>query len=341
MTSITIFDVAARAGVAVRTVSRVISNAPNVSVRMRERVFAAASDLGFVPSIHARALRGSRSMTIGLLFDRVLFQRLGSYAAEVLSGALLACREHGYHLAIEEIDTDHEDLQQHVNDQLRSLRMDGCIVASPTCDKTGLLDSLDAIDIPYARINPMIEPDRSFCVVVDDWAAARAMTLYLWELGHRRIGFIKGPPHHGSALRRFEGFQQALRDVYAFSDANISIEEGDFSFQSGLQIGMALLSCADRPTAVFASNDDMAAGLIGAATQLHLSVPRDVSVVGFDDSAIATSIWPSLTTVHQPTSDMARTAIGQVAAALAGKHALHRIELPFEIIVRGSADSPR
>jgi len=179
-------------------------------------------------------------------------------------------------------------------------------------------------------------------VAIDDVAAARDMTEYLIAAGHKRIGFIIGAEHHVAAERRLEGFRAAMK-AHRLPVPKTAVVQGRFTYRSGMEAAEELLSVNPRPTAIFASNDDMAAGVIATAQRLGLHVPEDLSVVGFDDTAIATTIWPQLTTVRQPISTMAETAVDLLATyanqpdpASAGRAQL----LDVEIVERATVAPP-
>lgn len=298
----TINDVARQAGVSIKTVSRVMNREPNVREETRAKVMAVAEALHYRPSQSARSLAGSRSFLIGLLFDNPS----AAYVSDVQLGAVARCRESGRHLVIEPVDTSAPDLPRLVREACRALRLDGVILTPPVCDDARVLETLEALAMPYVRLAPQREPDRSACVSMDDRAAAAEMTRSLIALGHTDIGFIIGHPDHGASDQRRQGFVEAM------ATAGLAVRpermvQGRFSFRSGFDAGEALLG-DDRPTAIFASNDDMALGVMAAAHRRGLDVPRDVSIAGFDDTPAAQSVWPLLSTVAQPIAAMAATA---------------------------------
>jgi LacI family transcriptional regulator len=332
----TIKDVASAAGVSAMTVSRVLNAEPNVRPATRERVQSAIRDLNYRPNLSARNLARANAYFIGLLYDNPS----AGYISELLIGALNRCRASGYHLVLESCDAAGADWSNQIADMLRTSNFDGIIMPPPVCDHADVLAAVDAAGIPYVRIAPDTDLDRAPCILTDDRAAARRMTDYLIELGHTRIGFVLGPQEHGASRERHAGFLEGLSAHGLESEPEL-IAEGAFTYKSGLEAAEKLLSLADRPTAIFASNDDMAVAVIALAHKHALDVPRDLTVVGFDDTQTATAIWPQLTTVRQPISDMSSAAIELLASHLDGDAgALARREIRSEIVVRDSSAAP-
>ncbi|NBC34964.1 substrate-binding domain-containing protein [Novosphingobium sp. FSY-8] len=328
----TMTDVARVAGVSIKSVSRVINNEPHVSQRLREKVEAAIAELDYVPDTAARSLAGARSFTIGVLFDNPS----PNYTMKVLAGAYRACIDNQYHLRIDTLDSfvPEADLRRQVDQILRHSRCDGFILTPPLSDAKVLLDMLEARGVAYSRIAPMLDVDRSMAVMIDDTAAAAAVADLFWARGHRRIGIINGPNTHGAAVNRRRGFMERLLQL----DPAILVSEanGGFSFEGGIAAGHELLAARRYPTAIFAANDDSAAGVIVACSQLGLKVPSDVSICGFDDSWIAKSVWPYLTTVHQPIDMMAQYAAQMVLSRVSLNETQRLRQLDFELILRDS-----
>lgn len=295
----TITDVAKHAGVSMKTVSRVLNGEPNVSLKTKEKVEAAASALNYSPNFAARGLASSRSYLIALLSDIPS----PGYIMGIQQGAAKACREKGYHLVVQPLDMTDSTLMQNVDGLLRRLPVDGVILTSPLCDSERIIARLIELKIPYVPIAPTRSHAGVPIVCMDDVKASKEMTETLISLGHKNIGFIKGPEAHSASHLRFRGFKQAM------SDAGLSInpdwvEQGAFTFKSGVEASEVILNKDSRPSAIFASNDDMAAGVISVANRLGYSLPQDLSVCGFDDTPLAKIISPQLTTVQQPIQDM-------------------------------------
>ena len=336
--SVSIKDVAARAGVSPKTVSRVINGESHVRPEVRAIVQRVVSELDYRPNAFARSLSSSRSYLLGLFID----DPSSGYAADVQRGALMRCRDRSYHLVVEPIDFSAADWATLVTDSVVALRLDGAILTPPTCDRAELLDILDAQGLPYVRVSPRDDVARSGFVWMDDAAAARQMTEHLLALGHRNIGFLRGDPEHSVSQRRWEGFQAAMAQAGIAPRARWTAQ-GDFSFLSGLVTAERMLGAADRPTAIFASNDDMALGVLMAAAKLGIVVPDGLSIAGFDDAPTSRAAWPQLTTIRQPKAEMAAAAVDvlvdpryrrQMAAEA------YRMLLPFDVIVRGSTAPP-
>lgn len=331
----TMQDVAEMAGVSIKSVSRVINREPHVSAKLRAKVDAAIAVLDYVPDLAARSLAGARSFEIGVLMG----QMGPSYNSQVLAGAYRACIEHQHHLRIDTLPHDGggADMAGHLERILRGSRCDGFVVVPPYCEMPEVLDMLDARKIRYSLISPPSEQVRTLGVRMDDAVAARQVAELFWRHGHRRIGLVTGRSGHRAAVIRREGFLDRLRE---FDPAIVVAEsDGAFMFDKGIEAGLDLLSRPDRPTAIFALNDDSAAGVIAACNQLGLKVPAQVSVAGFDDSWVARSVWPHLTTVRQPVEEMAYLAASLLLERQVADFDTQLITLGFELIERESTGS--
>jgi LacI family transcriptional regulator len=334
----TIYDVASQAGVSIKTVSRVMNAEPNVRDETRARVQAAAAALNYHPNLSARSLAGSRSYLIAVIVDAKLTldhwrsERGSDYLSRIQLGAIAPCREAGYHLLIELIDHDRAQVRQELESMLGALKPDGVILTPPSADDPIVLACLRDAATPYVRLGPESEDDGGLDLRLDDKAASRAMTEYLAGLGHRRIGFIEGDRRYGSSRSRREGFLEAMA---ALGLEPAGIGAGDYTYESGYACAEALLGGGARPTAIFASNDDMAQGCIAAAMALGLDVPNDMSVAGFDDSSLARFSRPPLTTLRQPIVEMAalaaRALIEGTARARCGEVATARLHTPAAV----------
>jgi LacI family transcriptional regulator len=330
--SITIIDVAREAGVSVRTVSRVLNGAVYVSLKNRQAVQAVIDRMKFVPSASARGLPGARSYTIGLVFEKLC----ATYMLEIHLAAAEACRRHGYRLTIEQLSTEALSSVEAAKAAVANLGIDGAIVLAPSCDNLVLLEALEANQIAYTRISPAAELGRSPAVTMDEISATQAMVRHLVELGHSHIGFIVGNMVHGSAHQRLEAFWAAVADL-SLDREKIQVAQGSYSYDSGLAAAHSLLIRPQRPTAIFASNDTMAAGVIAAAAMQGLVTPRDLSVCGFDDAPVSRHIWPTLTTIRQPLAEMARAAAEQL---LDPRSHPRLMAFDFELVERASTTVP-
>ncbi len=332
--SATIKDVASLAGVSAMTVSRVLNAEPNVRPATRERVLEAIRELNYRPNISARSLAKAQTFFIGLLYDNPS----AAYISELLIGALDRCRREGYHLVLENCGSTNTEWEKGVEALLATSNFDGIIIPPPVCDYPSVLDALEAAEMPYVRMAPNRDRERSPFVCTDDRDAARRMTEYLIDLGHNRIGFIRGHPEHGVTQHRFQGFSDGMQARGLYVDKTL-IADGQFTYKSGMDGASHLLDRPEPPTAIFACNDDMAAAVIASAHRFNLRVPEDLTVVGFDDTQTATAIWPQLTTVRQPISEMASGAVELLAQILNDEDdgAPRSAEYRCEVIVRDSS----
>jgi LacI family transcriptional regulator len=331
-------DVAKAAGVSQKTVSRVLNNEPHVQDAVRDKVRRAAQVLGYVPSASARALRSKRSYTLHL----VIHNNQSTYIHAVQAGALQACQKEGYQLAVTLIDEGRLDEKGFVaaafDRLLTRARPDGIILVAPLTNHLGAEEILARRGIPAVRIGPNDFEGRSgLTLKVDEQRAAHELTLRLIAQGHRRIGFVRGREDQNASHERFAGFASAMKMAGLALETQL-IVPGDFQFEGGFAAGQRLLAHDNPPSAVFASNDDMASGVLAAAHQMRVNVPEDLSIVGFDNADFASKLWPALTTVQQPL-----LALGEEA----GRALLSRKDgdqwcgeaniLPYRIIERGSA----
>ncbi|MEO7277594.1 MAG: LacI family DNA-binding transcriptional regulator [Sphingomicrobium sp.] len=336
----TIEDVAHAAGVSAMTVSRVVNQVKNVRESTRAAVLEAIELLNYQPNTAARSLAAGQATHIGLLYANPS----ASYLAQFLIGALHAARSAGVHLVIESCESEDADEQAEVTRRFATSDVEGVILPPPLSESQPIMAELDAMGIPIVTVAMGAPRDNSLNVRIDDRAAAYEMTRYLLDLGHRDIGFIKGHPNHVASTDRYAGFCDALTESGLDCDS-APAEQGYFSYRSGLTAGERLLARARRPTAIFASNDDMAAATVSVAHRLGLIVPDDLSIVGFDDTALATSVWPELTTVKQPIAAMAEAALELLIADLrgnrggAGRTFTERV-LSHAMIIRESAARP-
>ncbi len=335
----TIEDVARHAGVSPMTVSRVINGEANVREHTRDRVAKAIQELGYAPNPAARSLASARTMRIGMLYSNPS----AAYLSEFLLGSLDQCSRSAIQLSVEKCEP--EVVEDQAVDRLIATRVDGVLLPPPLCDSKAIADRLQSAGIPTVAVASG-KPMESLCAIrIDDFRAAQAMTRHIIGLGHRRIGFIKGHPNQTASARRHEGYVEALRENGIPVSADLVVQ-GYFTYHSGLDAAERLLNLKEPPTAIFASNDDMAAAVIAVAHRRGLDVPRDLTVCGFDDTALATTVWPPLTTIRQPVSDMAREAVAMLAREINRKAAgrpfkpIHDLT-EFQLIRRQSDAHPR
>lgn len=297
---VTIHDVARYAGVSSMTVSRVMTGKRHVSEAMRERVNAAIAELDYSPNLTARSF--SSAVRVGAIYSNPSSSNLGTF----LMGAFRQSGESGCQFLIEPGGTEKEAIEG--LHRLIEARIGGVILPPPLCDSEAILELAARSDVLSLAFATAIPREGVSAIIVDDYKGAYDMTRYLISLGHRAIGFIQGDPKHSPSQRREQGYRAAM------AGASLMIHDdwiapGLFTYRSGLDAARQLLNSKQRPTAVFASNDDMAAAVIAVAHGLGLKLPDDLSIAGFDDAQIASTIWPELTTIRQPISDMASRAV--------------------------------
>ncbi|ESQ88696.1 LacI family DNA-binding transcriptional regulator [Asticcacaulis benevestitus] len=335
MTHLTIMELAKRAQVSMKTISRVINKESGVGAKKRAEIEALIESLGFVPNAAARAMASSRSYLIGLLMHQT---NNHYYPHELQIGAMRACRQRGYHLTVEETRNYEEGGLEGFRKRLLAARFDGIVLTPPVTEDVGLMALLEQLKLPYVRIAPVSDYERSSYVYMDDEAAGYEMTCYLIDRGHSEIAFLDNILGLASSDQRRSGY------VRAMNEAGFTIRpEWSGHRLSYLSTRMEeverLILLDTRPTAIFASADFLAFGAIAAAYKNGLTVPKDISIVGFDNSPGCESVWPPLTTVHQPIADMAETAtyllLDQFGGDLARPQKRGQ-KLPYHLVVRAS-----
>lgn len=299
----TINDVARLAAVSKKTVSRVINNSPLLNEETRERVEKVIKQLGYVPNPQARALALRRNSLIGLIHNNPNAQTV----INVQQGILDALHDTDFGLVVRPLDRTSPGMLEDLRSFLERQRLFGIIIMPPLSENDALARLCDELGVRYTRMGSAELDDPDHLVASNDRGAVRDAVTYLIEQGHQRIGLIEGPHGFRSAAERRLGFEDALRAARIKLPRSL-IAEGSYTFESGAQAGNLLLDLVPPPTAIFASNDEMAAGVLNAARQRGLDVPQDLSIVGFDDTAIAAHIWPPLTTIRWPTISMGRSA---------------------------------
>ncbi|MES1985833.1 MAG: LacI family DNA-binding transcriptional regulator [Pseudomonadota bacterium] len=336
----TINDVAKHAGVSPMTVSRVINDEQTVRPTTREKVKASIAALNYSPSVAARSLAGGEETRIGLLYSNPS----SSYLSEFLMGSLDQAARSGVHLVVEKFGDDMSVAA--VMQQLKSGRISGIILPPPLCDSQEMLDALAKAAIPAVAVATGRAPSDMLAVSIDDFQAAYEMTQHLITLGHSRIGFIKGNPNLSASDRRFEGYRAALTEAGIADDPSLCAQ-GYFTYRSGLDAAETILDRPNRPSAIFASNDDMAAATVAVAHRRGMDVPSDLTVCGFDDTPLATTIWPELTTIHQPIGEMSRVAVEMLVREMRGRPkpgadtAETHVMLDYSLVRRQSDAAPR
>lgn len=342
--TVTIEHVASAAGVSRQTVSRVINNGPNVKPAVRERILQAIEQLGYVPNLAARRMGGARSYLILAINDR---QRtihnwqagLGNdWVDQMLCGGMLTCEDRGYHMLFELVDTAHDQAVRQVERAIAALRPDGVMLTAPHSENVALSQLLERRGIPYGRIGAAPRPD-GINVYMNDAAAASAAVRHLVDLGHRRIAFISGSADYAASDARLGGYRAAL-DACCIAPVDDYVEHGDFSFASGVSAMNRLLALTSRPTAVIASNDEMAFAALHAADAHGIAVPDGLSVISFDDTPGVRFSVPPLTAIRQPIADLTASLCSRLIDAANGAPQIGNHELPFELVVRKTTAAP-
>ncbi|MCW4455215.1 LacI family DNA-binding transcriptional regulator [Flavobacterium sp. MXW15] len=309
----TIGEVAALAKVSPMTVSRVVNGNGNVRDATRERVLRAVEKLGYTPNLAASALAAAQNTRIALIYTNPS----GAYLSDLLVGVLHGAARAAVQLVIDSWDElDAEGERRAARTLARSVA--GVILPPPLCESREVVYELVRAGIPVVAIAGERFHEAISCVHIDDFRAAREMTEYLIGLGHTRIGYIKGDPNQIASQRRFEGFQAALAGAGIALDRHL-VQQGYYTYRSALEPAEKLLARRRPPTAIFASNDDMAAAAVSVAHRRGLDVPGDLSVVGFDDTSAATRVWPELTTIRQPLGAMADSALDHLLRSIRSK----------------------
>lgn len=313
----TIDDVAAHAGVARATVSRVLNNGPNVRQEVRDKVQAAVKELDYKVNVQARHLASGSGRQIALIHATNTESEPNSYYHSGLElGAMRGCAERGYSLVTYTANPEGEGERERILELARSGNHDGLILTPPFADDLNLIKAISRTGCPIVCVSagPQAQQIAPW-VGIDDAAAGEAIGDFLVRLGHRRFAYIDGPADHVSAGLRLKGFQAALAKVGIKREA-VAHYRGNFTFRSGVDIGQQILCKPDRPSALVCANDDMAAGALLAAHKLALRIPEDISITGFDDTPVSEIVWPPLTTVHQPIRLLGTRAVERLIGAI-------------------------
>ena len=337
--AVTIKHVAAEAGVSLQTVSRVINRESGVRPEMAARVQGAIDRLGYVPSIAAQRMGGSRSYLIVALNDRERTiadwrTRQGTdWIDQMLLGSMLTCAEHGYRMIVELVDTHSDHIERELLAAIAALQPDGVILTPPHSENPLILRLLEAQKISFARIGSL-RGGAGFSLTMDDERAARIATEHLIALGHRRIGFIAGLSEYELSGWRVDGWRHAMRVAGLADDL---LARGDFTYASGQAAAVCLLDAGDPPTAIVASNDQMSLATLEACRDRGIIVPRDLSLISFDNTPIVRFTHPPLTAIDQPIADVASRAVQLIIAELAGHEAPPQpIVVPAKLVLRNS-----
>ena len=341
--AVTIKHVAERAGVSLQTVSRVINDGPNVRPVMRDRVQAAIDELGYVPSIAAQRMSGSRSYLILAINDRERTiadwqsREGGDWVDQMLLGGMLTCAEHGYRLIFELVDTHSDHVERELAAALAALRPDGVVLTPPHSDNPLICKLLAEHNIPFARIGS-IGADVGIPITMDDEGSARAATEHLIALGHRTIGFIAGSSEYALSNWRISGWRDAMSA--AGLSTNALLARGDFGYESGLTAAKELLDAKVRPTAIIASSDQMTLAALNAARLAGLEVPRDLSLISFDNTPAVRFAQPALTAIDQPIAATVARAVELLIETVKTGHRPGEVVIVSGGLVERSSTAP-
>jgi LacI family transcriptional regulator len=332
----TINDIARLANVSKKTVSRVINESPFVREETRSRINEIIRSTGFSPDPQARGLAFRRSYLIGLVYDNPN----APYVINVQEGALAALRKVGYELVVHPCDRTSPEFLNDIRQLVSRQKLDGMVILPPVSENPMLAELLRDLHCPYIRIISATLDDPGNLVQSMDRQSAAEVAEHLAKLGHTRIAMIIGPATYRSSQERLEGFSEALAERgLALSPDYIA--QGLYTFESGAACAEMLLSRTPRPTAIFAGNDETAAGVYRTAYLRGLRIPHDLTIIGFDDSPLASRLCPSLTTMHQPIRDMGRMAAEKLIAKISRTGPVSQATTVFpHLVVRESSGRP-
>ena len=343
--AVTIKHVAADAGVSLQTVSRVVNKDSGVRPEMMQRVQASIDKLGYVPSIAAQRMGGSRSYLILALNDRE--RTIADWRArqgtdwfdQMMLGGMLTCAEHGYRLIVELVDTHSDHIERELLAAIAALQPDGVILTPPHSGNPLIINLLEAQGISFARIGSLTDGP-GIRLIMDDTRAARIATEHLLELGHRRIGFIAGPDEYELSAWRVDGWRGAMDAAGLATDG--LLVQGDFSHASGGVAASKLLALPEPPTAIIASNDQMTLATLELARERGLTVPDDLSLISFDDTPIIRLAHPPLTAIVQPIAEVTAQAVNLIIADLTNGATIPTpVRVPASMILRYSTSPGR
>ncbi|MBL8552536.1 MAG: LacI family DNA-binding transcriptional regulator [Hyphomonadaceae bacterium] len=309
----TINDIARLANVSKKTVSRVLNNSPFVREETRRHISAIMNEMGYVPDPQARGLAFRRSFLIGMIYDNPNAQ----FVVGMQQGVLDGLRGAGYELVLHPCNRLSKTLIEEVMGFVERQKLYGVVLLPPVCENDRLTQMLEERGCHYVRVASALLDAPSRLVLSTDRAVAADAARHLADLGHTRIAMIAGPPGYRSRKERRDGFVDGLRSR-GLDLAPDYVVDGAYTYESGVEGARALLSRKPRPTAIFASNDEMAAGVYQVAREMQLAIPRDLSIVGFDDTPMSARLAPPLTTVRWPIAEMGRAAAEKLLAAEAG-----------------------
>lgn len=322
----TIKSVAEMAGVSIKTVSRVINKEGTVKPDTLKRVEEAITALKYTPNKAARDLASKGASVLGYVYDNPN----AYYIIDMQKGILDVCRKNNFELLIHPCDASSKDIAKELVDMVDTAKLAGLILSPPLSEMPDVLRELDDNNINYVRI---LSGDGAFdsslpYVLVNDFKAAFDITQHLIKQGHTHIAFIAGDEIHKSTIERFNGYKAALKDANIPFDESLVIK-GTYSFETGVKSAETILAMSSHPSAVFACNDEIAAGTLFGARMKGVDVPNDLAIAGFENSPFSRQTFPPLTTASQPTNEIAQHAAASLIQFLRAKKA----KLPHENLV--------
>ncbi len=331
-----ILDVARRAGVSPATVSRVTNGRSTVANHLAKRVWQAIEELGYTPNPQARALVSGRSRVLGLLISEIT----NPFFPELMQSFEDVAGEHDFEVLVGSTNYNRERARIFVR-RLVQRRVEGVAVMTFRAE-SHFLDELIAEDIPVVTIDVSAKASRSLVLEVDYAQGIDEAVQHLALLGHRRIGFASGPMPHLTNVRRKDAFLRSVKKI-GLPAANTPIFVGEHTFEGGTQAALHFLQMEPRPTAIVCSNDMMAVGVLRVMAERNIRVPREMSVIGFDDIHLAEFVNPPLTSVRMSRQDLARAAFKGLEQLwtddTSGSHS--PIRVATSLVVRQSTDSPK
>jgi LacI family transcriptional regulator, galactose operon repressor len=329
----TLKDVIKVAQVSLRTASRVINNDPTVGPTARNKVLKAIETLDYKPNMAARGLRSKTSFMIGVAYDNPN----AHYIVDLQNSILESCEAFGYGLQIIPCRSDSANFSDELCETVKRSRLAGLVLTPPISEMPGVIEQLTAEKIHFVSLSSGNQQNATEHrrVLIDDYIGAYRLTSYLVELKHREIGFVWGEQSHKTSRERYRGYRQALRD-HGISPDPQWVMPGEYSFESGYRQGQQLLRQSPRVSAIFASNDEIAAGVLAAARDMNIRVPNDLSVVGFENSPFSRRSKPRITTANLPVTAMGRRAADLLFESMHPKNPCEDSCFEAKVIIRES-----
>jgi len=329
--AVTLTDVAKKANVSIKTVSRVVNQETSVSEATRQKVLATIEELGYVPNLWAQRLRSNQTKIVTLLFN----DASSLYLMRTITGLIEVSRRYNYTINLQSMDPHDKTSVNEVLSIAKQKMVDGFLITPPCDTSEHLMNRLHDMEFPFIQISPMKKKSIHPWISATDEQGTFEATRYLLTLGHRRIGYIQGNAEHQSSWERLKGYKTALQEAGVEFD-DMLYRQGNWTHAAGLREGRSLLTMQYPPSAIMGS-DETVSGVIQAGWELGLHCPEDFSVVGFDDIPLAHQITPPLTTIKQHVGEIAQNAMTVLIKQLIpGTDQEISIQVPTELIIRGS-----